>query len=459
MTFLSTRKTRSNLALAIALATGTAVTATAIFPAEANAQRRDRDRDRDSEQEQDGGGYGDEFRAVYTPLDEKLKAEGADLTGIEGELRQLSGLLNTNDEKLAGGSLIFNAASKIENPELQLLGMEMMLSSGMVPADQVGRYNFIAYQLAAQQDDYAKSRTYLQNAIDANFTTEQIDAAGLQITMAESYFAENRYAEGFDYLKDAIAARKASGQPIDEQWYRRGVTVAYENEIEPTVYEFATMWIADFPSETNWRDAVNLTRNLNTFERGEMLDLFRLSRRTGALQDASDYDYYIEAADPRRLPREVKDVIDEGKASGVISESNLFVSEALDTAEGRIAADQAELPDLERDAGADGAALRTVVAAGDAFLSYGEYAKAARFYERSLSMPGVSMDEELTRLGIAQIGMGDYAAARETLGKVSGNRMPIAQLWIAYANQLAGGTSAAEAAATAVSATPEMTGT
>jgi tetratricopeptide (TPR) repeat protein len=455
MTFFATRKRSSNLALAIALATGTAVTATAIFPAEASAQRRDRDRDRDADQQQDGGGYGDEFRAIYTPLNERVNAEGADLTGVEPQLRQLLASLNTGDEKLAGGSLIFNAATRIQNPELQLLGMESMVASGQVPADQIGRYNFIAYQLANQQGDYAKSRTYLQNSIDANFTTDEVDAAGLKITMAESYFSEQRFEEGFDYLQDAIAERKAAGQPIDEQWYRRGVAVAYENEIKPTIYEFATMWIADYPSATNWRDAVNLTRNLNTFQEGEILDLFRLARRVGALQEASDYDYYIEAADPRRLPQEVKDVIAEGKAAGIVTDANLFVTEALEIADGRIASDRADLPELERDAGAADAGLRTVVAAGDAFLSYEDYAKAARFYERSLDMPGVELNEELTRLGIAQIGLGDYDAARETFGRVTGNRAPIARLWIAYADQLAG---AASAAVTAAPAAPEMTG-
>ena len=40
---------------------------------------------------------------------------------------------------------------------------------------------------------------------------------------------------------------------------------------------------------------------------------------------------------------------------------------------------------------------------------------------------------------------------------VTGNRAPIATLWIAYANQLDGGTSAVDAAVTAAPAAPEMT--
>jgi hypothetical protein len=369
------RKRASSLALAIALATGSAVVATAVFPVEASAQRRDRDRDRDrgKEEQPAGGGYTDPFRAAYVPLDEAMKAEGADVNALRPQLQALVPLLTTQDEKIAGGGMIFNAGIQLQDPTLQLQGMEIMLASGMVEPANLGRYNFIAYQLANQQGDLAKSRTYLQAAIDNNFSTEQVSASNLRIAMAESYFAGNEMEAGYDYLRDAIESRKAQGLPVEEQWYRRGVTVAYENEAVPAVYDFTTMWIADFPSSSNWRDAINIARNLNQFNDGEMLDLFRLARQVDALQDASDYDYYVEAADARRLPKEVKDVIEEGLAAGVVNQGNLFTSEALEIANSRIASDRADLPELERDAMAADAGLRTVVAAGNAFLSYEEY--------------------------------------------------------------------------------------
>lgn len=440
ITFLSRTRT-SSLALAIALATGGAVVTTAVFPTEASAQRRDRDKNK--EEEKDGGGYSDEFRAAYGPLDELLKTEGADLSGIGPQVESLAALLKTDDEKYAGGNMVFNAGIKLQDRPLQLRGMQSMLSSGLVPAENVGRFNFIAYQIANQLGQLPTSRTYLQGAIDNNFTTDTITPSGLRVAMMESFFSGGEFDSGFAYLRDAIATQKSQGLAVDETWYRRGVTVAYENEVTPMVYEIVAMWLSDYPADQNWRDAINIARNLNDFQPAEMLDLFRLSRRAGALSDASDYDYYVEVADARRLPSEVKDVIEEGKAAGVVTDNNLFIAEALGIAQGRIAADRADLPALERDASAAGAGLRTVVAAGDAFLSYGQYDKAARFYERSLTMPGVKTDEELNRLAIAQIGLGDFAAARESLSRVSGTRLPLAMLWTAYANQL-------EAAAPAV---------
>ncbi|MFU7528623.1 tetratricopeptide repeat protein [Qipengyuania sp. ASV99] len=453
MISLFSRKRASSLALALALASGTAVTVSAVVPAEANAQRnRDRDREKAAE-ESDGGGYTDAFRAAYAPLDEALKAEGANAAALRPQIDALIPLLTTNDEKIAGGGLVFNAGLAASDRGLQLQGMEIMLSSGKVPIDQIARYNFIAYQLANEQRDYAKARRYLQGAIDNNFSTETVSAPDLQIAMAESYFASNELQQGFAYLERAISGRKAQGLEVEEQWYRRGVTVAYENEAVPTVYEFTSMWISEFPTAANWRDAVNLTRNLNTFQPGEILDLFRLGRKVGALQDASDYDYYVEAADARRLPKEVKDVIEEGYANQIISRDNLFITEALEIASGRIAADRADLPALERDAMAGDAALRTVMAAGSAFLSYGDYAKAATFYQRALGMPGVDTAEAQTRLGIAQVGMGDYEAARATFNQVTGSRTPIAKLWVAYVNEREAASTPAPAPAAAAPAT------
>ena len=58
-------------------------------------------------------------------------------------------------------------------------------------------------------------------------------------------------------------------------------------------------------------------------------------------------------------------------------------------------------------------------------------------------MAGIDQNVALTRLGIAQVGVGDYAAAQETFAKVQGVRSPIAKLWGAYAKQQAAGTTAA----------------
>lgn len=424
------------LALAIALASGTAVLAVPGFADAAHAQKRDKKKKNGEQADAAKPAYSKEFVAAYQPVDVALKAPGVDIAAVKPQVMALVPLAVSPDEKVALGGLIFNTGISAKDDAMQLQGVEMMLASGKLKPEEIGRFNLVAFQIAASVDQYDKARTYLQRAIDLNYSAPNLSVSDLQMNMAELYFSEDRNIEGLKYLSDAIAARKAQGLDVDVKWYRRGVSVAYTNEIVPQVYEFVTDWVIDNPEPEVWRDAVNLTRNLNDFEPQVMLDLLRLGKRVGTLKEKNDYIYYIEAADARRLPKEVKDIIDEAYAAGIIPKgSDTYVDDQMRIASGRIASDRADIPALEKDANSASAQLRTVVAAGDAFLSYGDYGKAAGLYQKSLGLPGVDRNLVLTRLGIAQIGVGDFTGARESLMQVDGVRMPIAKLWSAYAAQ------------------------
>ena len=79
------------------------------------------------------------------------------------------------------------------------------------------------------------------------------------------------------------------------------------------------------------------------------------------------------------------------------------------------------------------------MAAADALLSYCENAKAAELYQLALAKPGIDTNTVLNRLGMAQVGAGDYAGAQATLAKVEGRRKPLAGLWSIYAKAKAAG--------------------
>lgn len=425
------------LALAVALASGTAVLAVPGFAGAAYAQKKKKDDKADAAKPV----YSKEFVAAYQPIDTALRAPAADLAALKPQVLALLPLATSPDEQLALGGMMFNTGINAKDLPLQFQGVELMLASGKVKPEETGKFNLVAFQIANELKQYDKARGYLQKAIDLGYSAPNVSTSDLQMNMAELYFSEDRFTEGLKYLSDAIAAKKAAGQPVDVRWYKRGVSVAYTNEIVPQVYDFVQAWVSDYPTPENWRDAVNLTRNLNEYDGPVLLDLLRLGKKVGTLKEKNDYVFYIESADTRRLPVEVKAVIEDAYATGVIPKgSDSWVEEQFKTASGLIAEDQKALPVLERDANAPTARLRTVIAAGDTFLSYGEYAKAAGFYERSLTMPEVDRNLALTRLGIAQIGAGDVAAARATLAKVEGPRAPIAMLWTAYAEQAGGAT-------------------
>ena len=433
MTVFTLRKRVSATALGIALATGTVLTAGMFGFAEAAHAQRGK------------SPYSKEFSEKYAPLTAATEAEGADINALKPQIAELRAMAKSPAEILAVGQLYFNSAIRINDPAMQLTGMELMLASGQVPPETTPRYNYIAYQLANQSRDFAKARTYLQKAGELNYTSETVNATAIQLLMAELYFSDSMFREGMAKLKTAIDGAKSRGEAIDERWYRRGVGQGVTNKVVPEVYTFAAEWVSEFPTDANWRDAVNLVRNLNRFQSPEILDLMRLSAKVGTLEEKDDVNYYVETADARRLPLEVKNLIERTFVAMPETKDDIYLVDQLKIATDRLATDRAELPDLEAEAAGTSDDTVIVMAAGDTFYSYGEYAKAERFYTKAMTMPGVEAEVARTRLGMAQIGMGKYAEAKATLMQVQGVRAPIAIMWSAYAmQQLADGAVAGE---------------
>jgi tetratricopeptide (TPR) repeat protein len=455
MNILQLRKQASGLALAIALATGTAMVAGHIVPDAAHAQRKKKKSKEESSDSKPQ--YSKEFVAAFSPLNDASNAEGANIASLRPQLDQVMALAQNPDEKFQSGLLAYNMGIKAEDLELRLLGMETMLESGKAPIDAQGQYNYIAYQTASMLKQYEKARGYLKRAMDLGFSggASQSD---LLVAMAQNHFNTKQYAEGLGYLDQAIKAKQAAGEPLDEQLYEIAFSVAYREDLQPQVYDYAIERAARWPTDENWRNAINVVRVLNDYGPQPTLDILRLSRMADVMSDKQDYIIYVETADARRLPQEVKDVIEEGYASGALDRDDPYIAEQLRIATGRISADRADLPSYEKDAMAAGAELRTVLGAGSAFLNYGDYAKAAMFFEKAAAMPGADTEEVLTRLGIAQVGMGDYAAARETFGKITGARAPIGRVWAGYAASQSGDLTGAGSEADDGPSLKELTG-
>ena len=256
--------------------------------------------------------------------------------------------------------------------------------------------------------------------------------------IAETYFQEERFADGVTYLSQAIEAKRQAGQPVDEAWIRRGLAMAYNNQLDAQAREYSSMYVRDYPSATSWGDAIGILYNTSEIGGEDSLDLLRLARRVDGLRQSNQYLEYIDQADPRKLPGEVVAVIDEGYASGNLDRSNTFVSEARAEAAKRVKTDETELPELAKDARAANANLVTVMAAGNAFLSYGRAADAEEFFAKAATMPGANTPLVLTRMGIAQLDQGKYAEAEATFNRVEGARQAIANLWAIYTTQQAG---------------------
>lgn len=125
-------------------------------------------------------------------------------------------------------------------------------------------------------------------------------------------------------------------------------------------------------------------------------------------------------------------VAESGVKAGVLRANDPFVADAMSQAKGRIAADKASLPALDREAraGKDG---RSALAMADAYLSYDDAAKAEEMYKMALEKGNVDKDRALTRLGIAQVDQDKFEEAKASFAQVGGARASLARLWSAFA--------------------------
>lgn len=364
----------------------------------------------------------DEARSKY---DASVAALGTLLQPEKDLLEKTFAVATTPDDKLIAGQLALNLGQLAADKSMQRRGLQSMVDSGKLSPADTAKYHYYSGGLSFDLKEFAQARTSFQAAIAGGYTEGGID--GL---LAEAYFNDNMPSEGLRVLDEAITKR---GTAAPEDWIRKGIVVAYKTKNSAYGVKFSTRLVEGYPTQENWALALSVVRDMSSFQNQEQIDLLRLMARTNSFSEARDYIEYIQSADPRRLPAEALRIVNLGLASGKLQLSDPFVADAKSMSSARMVEDKASLVAMERDARLPTASAASAMAAGDAFLSHDNAAKAEEMYKIALTKPGADTPRILTRLGIAQSDQGRYAEAQEAFAKVTGVRVPIAQLWSAYA--------------------------
>lgn len=366
--------------------------------------------------------------------------QAKDYAGMKAAIETAAAAATTPDDKMLTGQFRYSAGTGTSDNPLRLQGLKEMLASGKVAEANAPQINFVAGQLALEAKSYDEALPFLQKAADAGY-----EGGSSSLILAETYFqkaiaasggtgqisaaAKPVAAQGLPHLKRAIEAEKAAGKPVPASWYDRGFSIAYLTG-SPDTAEWSKLNLAANPSAKNWRNVLIMFQNSNkALPRGENLDLLRLMRRSSALEGGA-YGEYIDIATKSGLLGEVKAVIEEGRAAGKIG-SGQYQDYYTPAVEG-IAKDKASLT-ASATSGTKAATGKPLASTADAYLGYGEYAKAITLYEQAKQKGGVDADEVNTRIGIAKAMAGDSAGAKTSFESVQGGtRKQLADLWISY---------------------------
>ena len=235
-------------------------------------------------------------------------------------------------------------------------------------------------------------------------------------------------------LEQGIAKQKAAGQTVPNEWYARGISIAYGAKLAPQLEQLTQEWLASYPAPTNWRDALITYGDLNHVDAEYSLDLYRLMRAAGALKGEHDYMDYVQAT-YIKYPAEANAVIDEGVASGNINlASNKNATEIKGLVKGKLTADRAATMSAANDAKAGKVSGKLALATGDALYGYGDYAQAADCYRAALAKGGIDANVANSRLGAALARAGQKDAAKQAFAAVTGPRTGLAKYWLVWLN-------------------------
>ncbi len=376
----------------------------------------------------------DVLKALQTA---QKSAEAQDFAAAKTAIAEADSKAASNDDKYQIGAIKLNTGIAAKDEAMKMEGLNQMLDSGLTPPEQAGQFNAVAADAALAQKNYDVAIQRGQAALAAGYKAEAV-----QPTIAQAYFGKagttNTTAEpargftqqGLAALKAAADATKAAGQQVPAQWYQIGVSRAEAAKL-PDVTEWAKMSYQADPSGQNLRTLVRLFQRANpNITNRENLDVLRLLGASDGLVVAQDFTEYAEMSSKTGIYGEVKTVIDKGRSKGVLNASQ--GADVYQTAVPKIAGDKSTLGSAEADAqkAANG---KIAAATADAYLGYGDYAKAASMFELAKQKGGVDADEVNTRLGIAKTLGGDTAGAKAAFEAVQGGaRKQIAGLWLAY---------------------------
>lgn len=403
-------KTLTNLALAAALATGF-VSAPAFAAKEKEAASPLQNLSK-------------EFRAAAGPIQKALTAK--DYATATAALPAVDAAATTPGDKYYAGLFRYQTAAGTKDEKSMTAGVEAMLASGLAPADQAAALNLHMGREAYFAKDYPKAQTYLAEAIRLGKKSPDTLILG-----ADVYFKQKQYPAGLAMAEEAIALQKASGQPVTEDWYNRGLAAAYNAKLSAESVKWSSMLVRAYPTPTNWRSALVLYRDSKSLDPQITLDVYRLMRLTKSIAGERDYYDYAAIATERGLPGEAKAVVDFAVASDAKLATSKNLAEIRSAAAPKIAADLASFPASERAANS-AAAGRPAMGVGDGYLSYGQDAKAIPMYRLALQKGGIDADAANTRLGIALARSGDKEGARAAFQAVKGARAEVAALWLLY---------------------------
>jgi hypothetical protein len=421
-------KSISTFALAAALVVGGAVVTAPFHPAQAAKKKKAAAATATGEAGNRTLVISPAARPAMGALDKAVKAK--DKVAFDAALPAAEAAATTPDEKYFVARQRYQFAKDSNDEPGQAAALEAIIASGGAQPSELASANFNLGVKAFGASNWARAETAFAKAVELN--PADTDA---MFNLGVTQIKVKKDAEALATLQRAIAALKAAGKPVPEGYYKTALQTAFAAR-NPQAAVLSSEVFAAYPTAENWRNALIVYRDTVRTDESANTDVLRLMRASKAMGARAEYYDLASSLSDAGLPGEAKAVLEEGQRAAVnppIRTTDQQYVRIMSIVGSRLAEDRASLAGLESRA-ASAATGRLAYRTADAYLGYGEYAKAAALYRVALSKGGSDVDPNLVNLhlGMALAMSGDKAGAEAALKAVTGARAGVAQMWLSW---------------------------
>lgn len=369
-----------------------------------------------------------EERAAMAPVQTAIKAK--DWATAQSLMPAATAAATSPGGRYAIGRFQLEIGQGTNNTALQATGLDNLLASGQVDAADLPIIYRNQAVLANNSGNKAKAEAAFAKVVELSPNDPEA-----MINLAQVKNDLKKPAEAAQLISRAIEVKRASGQKVDESWYKYALKIAFDGRSNPALREMSQKLSRDlvtaYPTKENWRDSVLIFRDTNNLDAAADLDVLRFMRASGSLAGERDWFDLVDGLSKAGNYAEAKAVLDDGIAKKMIDPKKAAFAELARITNARMVGDRASLPGEESKAMA-AATGATALKIGDAFYGYGEHAKAIALYRAALTKGGVDSNLVNTRLAMALLASGDRAGAEAAFRSLTGPRQNLGAFWLAW---------------------------
>lgn len=370
-------------------------------------------------------------KAMVGPMNEARAAIVAkDYATAKAKLDQAAALVKIPQERLAVEQLRVSYAANAGDPAALIAAVDAMVATKLMTPADLKPYKAAVPEAYVKLGDTAKSLAASKAFLDEyNGTPEQYHE------LARNYLKANDIASAIANFNKAIDMVKASGAKPPENFYTRLMLAHKQANDMGSYYATEERLATEYQNDAYWRELIARVQNMPGYGYETRLDMFRTLEAAKVKLSKDEKNIAASEALKHGLPNEALQILEPAIASGELA-GNAEAEKNLKDAKQLSAEDKINLAKDTPGIVSKGTAT-AIAKTGEAYLSYGDNAKAIELIQKALDkgLTGEESDLAKLHLGIAQLRSGQKDAAQATWGGIKdGIPGVLAHNWVLISN-------------------------